>query len=65
MELTVLLLSIVNILLALFVLFGGRYVFRRMERLEESIHQINVRSLSAAPPAVDEPATIRDTGWNE
>ena len=65
MELTVLLLSVVNILLALFVLFGGRYVFRRMERLEEAIHQVNLRSLSTTPSESDEPTTIRDTGWNE
>lgn len=65
MEIIVFLLSVVNILLAFFVLFGGRYILKRLDQVEEAVHQMDVRTLGghadAGAPAHGK--TISDTGW--
>lgn len=65
MEIIVFLLSVVNILLAFFVLFGGRYILKRLDKLEEAMHQLEVRQLSGHAEAgpVVQGKTISDTGW--
>jgi hypothetical protein len=64
-EIIVFLLSVVNILLAFFVLFGGRHILKRLDQIEEAVHQMEVRTLGghtdAGTPAQGK--TISDTGW--
>ncbi|MEQ9104362.1 MAG: hypothetical protein RIE53_06655 [Rhodothermales bacterium] len=65
MEIIVFLLSVVNILLAFFVLFGGRYILKRLDQVEEAVHQLEVRTMGghtdSGTPAQGK--TISDTGW--
>ncbi len=65
MEIIVFLLSVVNILLAFFVLFGGRYILKRLDQVEEAVHQMDVRTLGGHTDtgAPTHGKTISDTGW--
>lgn len=66
MELLVLLLSIINLLLAAAVVLGGRYLLRRLDELEEQVHQLSMRNAghdAPLPPA--DASAMGTTAWNE
>ncbi|PIQ63255.1 MAG: hypothetical protein COV99_04245 [Bacteroidetes bacterium CG12_big_fil_rev_8_21_14_0_65_60_17] len=66
MELLVLLLSVVNLLLAAAVILGGRYVFRRLDQLEEHIHQTELRAMEQDPARTEpDKGSMGSTAWNE
>jgi len=66
MELLVLLLSVINLLLAAAVILGGRYLLRRLDELEEQVHQLSMRNARPdvpSPPA--DASAMGTTAWNE
>ena len=61
MDIIQLLFAVVNLLLALVVLFGGRLIFERLSRLREDVENLKLRS-------PDDEATekvIPSLGWKE
>jgi hypothetical protein len=55
--------SVVNLLLAMTVLFGGRLIFQRLSELREDVE--NLKARQGAPEASEKDSAGRSLEWKE
>lgn len=65
MELLVLLLSVVNIFLAAAVILGGRHLLRRLDDVEEQVHQLTLHDMGRGEGPRPDAGAMGRTAWDE